>query len=417
LKKIIYRKDAGYLIDGESFMGLLPGRTPALNVLPDTWKFHPPSGMRIVDVRKLEDLAEHADAWTELFSRSAGLTPMLSYPWMSAYFKNKVAYPESWLCLFAYEGKQLVGVFPLIAGYAYRFIKHSALLFKLPYDILHTKSVDALTLPGREEVLGVFFNYLSHIPAVYPFFSFKYVPAHSAAMIYFTQKKRKMCVIEKPAGFQSIMQLPGSAEKYRAGLSAKFRQYLNRNTRKLNELDNVNFVICDNNSPPRENIARFLEVEHKNWKGQQSSSLKADQTNAGLFADAAEYFAAYDMMHFNFLEADGKTIAGQYAIRSNRSLYVHKIGYDEDYVAFSPGNLLFNKVMEHACDSGKFGELNFMSDSPWHSKWNIEKRPLYHLFVFPRKTAISSLFALIIRSGALQKLNKYRPRRQNTKAD
>ena len=206
-----------------------------------------------------------------------------------------------------------------------------------------------------------------------------------------------MCAIKKPAGFQSIMPLPDSAEKYRAGLSAKFRQYLNRNTRKLNELDNVKFIICDNNSLPCENIARFLEVENKNWKGQQSSSLKADQTNADLFADAADIFTAYDMMHFNFLEADGKIIAGQYSIRSNRSLFVHKIGYDEDYVDFSPGNLLFSKVMEHACESGKFDELNFMSDSPWHSKWNIEKRPLYNLLVFPDKVAVSSLIALLLR--------------------
>ena len=385
------------MADGERCMGLLPGKVPALSVLPGSWEFHPPAGMRIIDVRNLEDLAAHADAWNELFSQSAGLTPMLSYPWISAFLKNKVAYPESWLCLFAYEGKQLVGVFPLIAGYAYRFIAYSALLFKLPYDILHTKSVDALTLRGREDVLGVLFDYLCNIPSVFPFFSFKYIPAHSPSMIYFNQKKRKMCAIKKPAGFQSIMPLPDSAEKYRAGLSAKFRQYLNRNTRKLNELDNVKFIICDNNSLPRENIARFLEVENKNWKGQQSSSLKADQSNADLFADAADIFTAYDMMHFNFLEADGKIIAGQYSIRSNRSLFVHKIGYDEDYVDFSPGNLLFSKVMEQACESGKFDELNFMSDSPWHSKWNIEKRPLYNLLVFPDKVAVSPLIALLLR--------------------
>ena len=384
-------------------MRLLPEKIPALNILPAAWKFNPPAGMRIVDVRTIEELTEHGDAWAELFSRSAGLTPMLSYPWMSAFFKNKVAYPESWLCLFAYEGEQMVGVFPLIAGYAYKFIKFSPLLFKLPYDILHTKSVDALTIQGREDVLGVFFDYLNHIPAVYPFFSFKFVPAHSPSMIYFSRQKKKMRVIEEPSGFQSILPLPDSAEKYRAGLSAKFRQHLNRNTRKLNERENVKFMICDNESPAHENIERFLEVEHKNWKGKQASSLRADPANVRLFADAAELFAAHDMMHFNFLEADGKIIAGQYSIRSNRSLYVHKIGYDEDYVDFSPGNLLFSKTIEHACDSGKFDELNFMSDSQWHSKWNIEKRPLYNLLVFPEKAVISSLLALFIRYGAAHK--------------
>lgn len=394
----------------KKIMSLLVRNATAKNVLPDVWHFKPPAGIRLADVRNLENLAEHADAWHELFLQSVSLSPLLSYSWISAFFKNKTAATERWICLLAYESKQLIGVLPLIASYSYRLPKASPLLFKLPYDILHTRSVDALTLPGREDVLGVFFDYLSHIPSGYPFFSFKYLPAHSPTMIYFAREKNKMCVIEKPAGYESVMPLPDSAEKYRASLSSKFRQYLNRNTRKLDEFENANFVIRENGSSPQDNTARFLEVEHKNWKGQRLSSLKAVSSDSALFADAAENFNRYNMMYFNFLETNGKVIAGQYAIRANRSLYVLKIGYDEDYVACSPGNLLFNKVIEQACESGNFDELNFMSDNPWHSKWNVEKRPLYHLTVFPDKAVISSLCRMFIESGVVQKLHRLHPK-------
>lgn len=391
----------------KKIMGLLVKNAAARNVLPNAWHFKPPAGVRLEDVRNLDDLAEHADAWNELFSHSVALSPMLSYPWISAFFKNKVAPTERWICLLAYEGKQLIGVLPLIAGYSYRLPKAAPLLFKLPHDVLHTYSVDALTLPGREDIMGVFFDYLFHLPGRYPFLSFKHLPAHSPTMIYFSEiKKSRMCVIKKPAGYENIMPLPDSAEKYRASLSSKFRQYLNRNGRKLNEFENVNFAIHDKVLSPSENAAKFFEVEHKNWKGQRLSSLISEQSDSNLFNDAAESFAKYDMMHFNFLEAGGKAIAGQYAIRANRALYVLKIGYDEDYIACSPGNILFNKVIEQACDSGKFDELNFMSDSPWQSKWNIEKRPLYNLMVFPNKAGVSALFKFVIQSGVPQKMRR-----------
>ncbi|MEI7591132.1 MAG: hypothetical protein WCJ49_07490, partial [Deltaproteobacteria bacterium] len=136
--------------------------------LPAPWHFQPPAGIRLVDVRTLEELAEHADAWNELFRKTDRLSPFLSYPWMAAFFRNLVDAPERWLCLFAYENDQLVGIFPLVASYSYRFMGLALQLFKLPNHFAHTSSTDCITLPEKEDVYGVFLNYLHRIPRAFP---------------------------------------------------------------------------------------------------------------------------------------------------------------------------------------------------------------------------------------------------------
>jgi hypothetical protein len=386
-------------------MGLLPRRVSALNILPDSWEFHPPAGIRIADVRSFEDLAEHADAWAELFRKADRLSPLLSYPWMNAFFQNMVTPSERWLCLFAYENDRIIGIFPLVASYSYRFMKYSLLLFKLPYHFAHTSGTDCLTLPGREDIFGVFLDYLNHIPSVFPCFSFKHVPEHYTSIKYFSGKKHKMCVVRKPAGFEDFIPIQGSAEKYISRLSSKFRRNLNKACRDLEELKIINFLFCENTRSIQENTARFLETENHCWKGKRETSIKNYPSSARMFEIAAESLARQGMMAFNFLEASDKTIAAQYAMQSNRTMYILKMAYDEDYAVYSPGNILMLKVIEEAYRSGAFDEVNLISGPPILEKWNVQKRPLYHLIVFPEIPVLSRLLKLIIQSGKVHNFN------------
>ena len=373
--------------------------------LPGSWKYQPPAGIRLVDVRSIEELAEHAEAWNELFRKADRLSPLLSYPWLSAFFQSLITPQERWLCLFAYENDRIIGIFPLVASYSYRFMGYSLQLFKLPYHFAHTSGTDALTLPGREDIFDVFFDYLNHIPSVFPVFSFKHVPEHYPAIKYFSSPKHKMCAVRKAAGFEDFVLVPGSAAEYFAGLSANFRKNLNKASRKLEDLKDVKFRFCENTRSVQENTARFLDVENIGWKGRRETSIKNYPDSARMFEMAAEGLSSAGMMAFSFLEAGDKTIAAQYAMLSNRTMYCLKTGYDEDYAACSPGNMLLLKIIEAACGSGKFDELNLISGAAILDKWNVQKRPLYHLIVFPAIPVLSRLLKLIIQSGRIHNFN------------
>jgi CelD/BcsL family acetyltransferase involved in cellulose biosynthesis len=363
------------------------------------------SGMlRIFEVNTLPELERHADAWAELLLQSSAASPMLSYPWISAFFENKLVSGERWLCLFAYEGDRLVGVLPLIAVRSYKLPFRPLLLFKAPHDLLHTASVDMLTLRGRENLLEAFVEHLRISRKGWPLIRFRSLPENSPSMIRLKQTKN-CCAVCKPSGAENFIRLPAQYSTYYDGLSHGFRRQLKRRGRKLEELKEARFLLRENSRSAEENLARLMEVEDSGWKGERNSSISSVRGDSALFLAAAERLAQTGWMEWNFLEADGKTAAAQFAMRINRTLYVLKIGYRDDYSFCTPGNLLFAKVIENSCEQGDVDEINCMAVCDWHKDWNVQSRTLYDLIVFPRIPVLSSLFCTAIRGMKSHKVS------------
>ncbi|NOU36469.1 MAG: GNAT family N-acetyltransferase [Kiritimatiellaceae bacterium] len=349
-----------------------------------------PSGsLRIVEVDTFPELGKHADAWAELLLQSTTASPMLSYPWISAFFEHRLIPGERWLCLFAYEGDRLVGVLPLITVRSYKLPLRPVLLFKMPHDLLHTASVDCLTLRGRENLLGTFIKHLQVSRKGWPLIRFRSLPDSSPSMICFKQKE--CSAVCRPAGAENFIRLPVDYNAYHEGLSHGFRRQLKRRGRKLEELPDVRFLLRETSRTVAENLAHFMEVESSGWKGERNSAIQDDRENAALFLAAAERLERHGWMEWNFLEADGKTIAAHFAMRINRTLYVIKIGYRDDYSFCTPGNLLFAKVIENSIAQGDVDEINCMAVCDWHKEWNVQGRSLYDLVVFPRIPVFSAL--------------------------
>jgi len=352
--------------------------------------------LRIVEVDSFPELARHASAWAELLLQSTFASPMLSYPWISAFFENKLVFGERWLCLFAYEGDRLVGVLPLIAVRSYNLPFRPLFLFKTAYDLLHTASVDCLTLRGRENLIETFVRYLRVSRKGWPLIRLRLLPENSSSMIRLKQKK-SFCAICKPSGAENFIRLPADFSTYYDGLSHGFRRQLKRRGRKLEELRDVRFLLRETSRSAVENLAHLMDVESSGWKGERHSSIQADESNTALFRAAAERLAEQGWMEWNFLEADGKTLAAQFAIRINRTLYVLKIGYRDDYSFCTPGNLLFAKVIENSIVQGDVDEINCMAVCDWHKEWAMQNRTLYDLIVFPRIPVLSALICITTR--------------------
>jgi hypothetical protein len=44
--------------------------------LPEPWSWNPPAGIRLIDVRTIEELDKYAPEWDELYSKAGTLTPI-----------------------------------------------------------------------------------------------------------------------------------------------------------------------------------------------------------------------------------------------------------------------------------------------------------------------------------------------------
>lgn len=367
-------------------------------LLPAPWKFHAPAALRIVDVRDATDLAKHAAAWAELLVQSPAASPMLSYPQVSAFFETQVEPPESWMCLFAYEGEKLVGVLPLIAARAVGALGLSLVYLKVPYDTLHTSAVDCLTLEGREDILEIFVDYLARMPRAWSLIRIREVPENSASMVALSRPGNRLRAVKKVSASENYIPVPKDIEAYRAGLSSNFRRQLKRGGKKLEELPEIAFLCRESARPPDENMRRFEEVEDKGWKGESGSSVKAAAGVSRLFTLAAERFHEHGWMEWNFLESAGTTIGAHYAVRIKRTLFLLKIAYDEAHSACSPGNLLIDKTIEHASRTGDVDEINCVADCAWHRNWAMQNRLLYDIVILPKIPVLSVLAGKILNS-------------------
>ncbi len=366
--------------------------------IPDPWKFNSPGNIQIIDVRSVNELKQYKNDWNDLLLQSTAASHMLSYPWISAYLETKVCVPdETWICLFAYERKKLIGVLPLVIKKKFSFLTMSILIFETPYDVFHTSSVDCLTMQGHEDVLELFIDYLWHIPRAFPFVHIKKIPGHSPSMIYLKNTEKKVCIIAEKSGTERFLPISGTYDDYISKLSPKFKKELRRRNRRLNELEDINFLLRENKRSVNENIKRLLDIEAKGWKGRAKTCAKARKGDVDLHTIGIKRLNRYGWMEWDFLEVKNKTIAVFSSSRINSIIYGMKIGFDEDFSFYTPGNLLFMRMIQYAFDSGDVNEINCMSDMPWQKRWKMCKRPLFDLFIFPRIPFLSKLFVFLLR--------------------
>lgn len=367
-------------------------------LLPAPWAFRAPAGLRILDVRSADDLAPHADAWAELLTHSRAASPMLSYPQISAFLESLVTPPETWMCLFAYEGERLRAVFPLIAARAVRVLGRGILILKTPYDIMHTSGVDCLTADGDEALVDVFLDYLGKMPRNWPLLRMRELPEHSPSMVHLAAGGLRKRSVTQQTAAENFIAISGGTPDFRAAFSSNFRRQLKRGNRSLEKLAEPTFLLRENQRSVAENMRRFEDVEDAGWKGEEKSSVKSDAAAAAFFRTAAERFQRFGWMEWNFLETAGQPIAAHYAVRMGRTLFLLKIGYCDGYSDCSPGNLLLEKTIAHAIEAGDVDEINCVADCAWHRNWGMNRRLLHDLVILPRLPIVGGLICRVLNS-------------------
>lgn len=377
---------------------------PPSMLLPEPWHFNPPGDLRILDIRSVDGLGDHEQAWNRLLLESLCASPMMSYAQISAFMETQVKESESWLCLFAYERDRLIGVLPVIAARSFGAMGFRVLMLKTPFDLMHTGSVDCLTAPGREELMEVFVDYLSRMPRTWPVIRIREIPEGASTMVRLANPDSRLAAISFESGAENYIEVPSDLTVFHARLSSKFKAQLRRGLKKLQEFPDLRFLCREESRPVEENMRRFELVEDAGWKGRESTSVKAMPANARFFRLAAERYATAGWMEWNFMEGDGTTIGAHYAIRLRRTVYMLKIGYDERYSKNTPGNVLIEKVVEHASAAGDVDEINFVADCEWHRHWAMKRRQLHDVVVFPSRSVFTPLIRRLLKSRLSQSL-------------
>lgn len=132
-------------------------------------------------------------------------------------------------------------------------------------------------------------------------------------------------------------------------------------------------VSCEITAPAPATLAPLLRdafrVESAGWKGGLGSALATDPMVGGFYAQFAQAACQFGTLRIGVLRIGARAAAMQLAVEQDGCFWLLKMGFDESFARFSPGNLLMVESLRSARQRGcNRYELMGKSEA-WNQIW------------------------------------------------
>jgi CelD/BcsL family acetyltransferase involved in cellulose biosynthesis len=335
-----------------------------------------------VEVRvatSLEMLDEHAEAWDRLATASADRLPMLSHAWVSSFLEHRDLGGAPWQCFFAYQDAELVGVLPLIGA-------RTGLRGRLrgPADS-HTGS--AYPLLAADAAPSALVALVEAASALAPGKRMRWyrVREDSPVMASLPALEPRMRVFDPVSSQGSLVRTTGPQGEFEATLHSNFRRNLRKARNRVGRDLSVAFQFVGGAEAANpELLRRFLKVESSGWKGTTGTAIARSPHLVAFYETLTRRLAQRGWLEWHTMEFDGEPVACHLAVRLGGAVVLPKIGYDETYARYGPGNLLFRELLDRSFEDPTVDEVNCLTDQPWHANWGMPKIGYAEVMVGPR---------------------------------
>jgi hypothetical protein len=222
---------------------------------------------------------------------------------------------------------------------------------------------------------------------------------------YRTARKRTSQTLYLPiitSAVASPAQL-GAQPLWLAGTRPKFRSHLRRAKRQLEEqgtLELTHYSVADPDA-----LEKFYALEASGWKGAKGTAIKCDPGTRKFYDAVAQAAARDGYLSLDFLELNGKPIAGHFGFNLRGRYFLAKAGYDEAFRRHGPGQLLVNEILNQTHERD-LREFDFVGPATWdESRWASARRTNYRVFIFRKGWYGTLLYAARITArDAVRKL-------------
>jgi CelD/BcsL family acetyltransferase involved in cellulose biosynthesis len=172
-----------------------------------------------------------------------------------------------------------------------------------------------------------------------------------------------------------------------ARLSPKHRQRIASSLRKLAAQGEVKFELykpltADAVEPL---LQRALAIEQRGWKGRAGTSVLGTPGAADFLLRQARCLAAEDRLWLAFLSCGERDSAFCYCLFAKGVLHSFKIGYDDEFAAYSPGHLLQYHLLQAVHSDPEVEAVDYIGEmTEYHASWRPESYPFARLAFAPR---------------------------------
>ena len=180
-------------------------------------------------------------------------------------------------------------------------------------------------------------------------------------------------------------------EAYKRQMKGDHRRKLNRYVRKLDEAGGAELRLIRPQAPEKVDslVQRAFEIEDRSWKGTEGTSVLNNPSVLAHYRQESRELARRGQLELAFLEHHGRSIAFVYGYSAKGVFFVTKLGYDEEFMKFGPGQQLILRLLEQFHGEPERRLVDFAGPLvPFHQVWATSSYP-----VGPLVLATSQLLA------------------------
>jgi CelD/BcsL family acetyltransferase involved in cellulose biosynthesis len=324
-----------------------------------------------------------APAWRSLCDESTGevfYRPEWTHAYLSAFEPQ-----SSIMIVSAWDGQRLRALLPLVRERV-RIAGLPALRLTLPANV-HCLRLGFPVCPGMEgeAALCALWNAVRELPGWNLLDVSHVVEGSGIDRLAVLARAQGLPVARKRTSQTLYLPINASAPAkdqppWMAVTRPKFRSHLRRARRQLEEQGVLAFKHFNVADPA--GLARFYDLEASGWKGSEGTAIKCDPRTLAFYNSVAAAAAEQGYLSLDFLELNGKPIAGHFAFNFRGRYFLAKAGYDESFRRYGPGQLLVNEVLNQTPQRG-LHEFDFVGPATWdESRWASARRTSYRIFIF-----------------------------------
>jgi len=185
-------------------------------------------------------------------------------------------------------------------------------------------------------------------------------------------------------------------QSFERRMKKRYRQNLRRHKRRIQEAHGeLSLERLDVSSPSaaREATRRMFEVEARSWKAKSGTAVLQDPVALNYYQRLAEALAETGDLAVYLLRVGARPIASAYALNSKGTCHLVKLGCDDSFRKFGPGQLLIYELMQaaHACPHTR--EIDFFGElSDYQKCWVNRAEPVGRVVIARRGLKLRAFF-------------------------
>lgn len=189
---------------------------------------------------------------------------------------------------------------------------------------------------------------------------------------------------------------------YVGSLPAKHRSNLRNRLKRIGQFGETSRETVSS-GPLDEVLEEGFRIEANAWKGSAGTGIACAPELRQFYAKFARRAAERGWLRLNFLRAGDRRVAFDYSLHYRNRVFLLKLGYESEFSAYSPSQLLLSMVLQAAFEQG-VERYDFLGEFvEWKRSWAQESTSHRWLFITPPGLSGSLFHILKFRLAPLTK--------------